>query len=222
MKTIIALVVTLLATTSATALVAQQQQWEDAQKLKPAHLTSHERIAPANEPGTPLTIHGWCSTPQGKPAAGVEVFAYHTDRTGLYSAPHAADPWRLKGWAVTDAEGRFEFRTIRPAPYPNRPIPAHVHVTLSAACCGRQFHELMFRGGSARDERVPRAFRVGRRARHLRDGEPRRRRRRRGELHRPPPYAMTAAHGAPPSVCDRTDARLTAARCRCWRSASPR
>ena len=146
MKTSITLAVTVLTTTLATPLVAQQQQFEAAQKLKPAHLTSHERIAPANEPGTPLTIHGVVLDAAGKPAAGVEVFAYHTDRTGLYSAPNAADPWRLKGWAVTDAEGRFEFRTIRPAPYPNRPIPAHVHVTLSAACCGRQFHELMFEG----------------------------------------------------------------------------
>jgi len=146
MKTSIALAVTVLTTTLATPLVAQQQQFEAAQKLKPAHLTSHERIAPANEPGTPLTIHGVVLDVTGKPAAGVEVFAYHTDKTGLYSAPNAADPWRLKGWAVTDAEGRFEFRTIRPAPYPNRPIPAHVHVTLSSACCGRQFHELMFEG----------------------------------------------------------------------------
>jgi protocatechuate 3,4-dioxygenase beta subunit len=146
MKTLLALSVTLLATLHVTPLAAQQQQLEAAQKLKPARVTSSERIAPANEPGTPLTIHGTVLDAAGKPAAGVEVFAYHTDRNGYYSEPNAADPWRLKGWAVTDAQGRFEFRTIRPAPYPNRPIPAHVHVTLTAACCGRQFHELMFEG----------------------------------------------------------------------------
>src|SRR6476646_6901488 len=101
MKTSVTLAVTLLTTTLATPLVAQQQQWEDAQKLKPGHVTSHERIAPANEPGTPLTIHGVVLDAAGKPAAGVEVFAYHTDRTGLYSAPNAAAPWRLEGWAVT-------------------------------------------------------------------------------------------------------------------------
>jgi protocatechuate 3,4-dioxygenase beta subunit len=148
MKTLFTLFITTLATvlTLGTSLGAQGQQWDAAQQLKPAHLTSTGLIAPATEPGTPLTIHGVVLDPAGKPAAGVEVFAYHTDRNGLYSQPGAADPWRLKGWAVTDEQGRFEFRTVRPAPYPNRPIPAHVHVTVTAACCGRQFHELMFEG----------------------------------------------------------------------------
>ena len=27
----------------------------------------------------------------------------------------------------TDREGRYRFRTIRPAPYPNARIPAHIH-----------------------------------------------------------------------------------------------
>ncbi len=80
----------------------------------------------------------------GKPAAGVEVFAYHTDSTGIYAATGASDPWRLKGWAVTDAQGRFQFTTIRPAPYPGHDIPAHVHATVTTTCCGRQFSDLMF------------------------------------------------------------------------------
>src|SRR6185436_8708614 len=41
--------------------------------------------------------------------------------------PHS---WRLRGWAKTDATGRFDFDTIRPAPYPGRGIAAHVHVSL--------------------------------------------------------------------------------------------
>ena len=80
----------------------------------------------------------------GRPAAGVEVFAYHTDAGGSYAPPGSVDPWRLKGWAVTDTNGRFEFRTIRPAPYPGREIPAHIHATLTTRCCGRQFDDLMF------------------------------------------------------------------------------
>ena len=59
----------------------------------------------------------------GKPVPGVDVFAYQTDQHGIYAAPGAADPWRLKGWAVTDAQGRFEFRTIRPAAYPSNTVP---------------------------------------------------------------------------------------------------
>ena len=34
---------------------------------------------------------------------------------------------RLRGWMKTGADGRYEFRTIRPAPYPGQAIPAHIH-----------------------------------------------------------------------------------------------
>jgi protocatechuate 3,4-dioxygenase beta subunit len=122
------------------------QMWRTPQQLKPATLQSAARIAPEREPGTPLVISGTVLDTTGRPAAGVEVFAYHTDAAGRYAAPGAADPWRLKGWAVTDAQGRFEFRTIRPAPYPDRDVPAHVHATLTTSCCGHQFDDLMFEG----------------------------------------------------------------------------
>src|SRR5262245_33329115 len=128
-KTLVALVTMLVTSAS---LAAQDQSfarmWENAQKLKPARVTSSERIAPASEPGTPFVMRGTVLDAAGKPAGNVAVFAYQTDATGLYAQAGAADPWRLKGWAVTDASGRFEFRTIRPAPYPNRPIPAHIHL----------------------------------------------------------------------------------------------
>lgn len=133
-----------------TALVAASpdqrflQMWNAAQRLKPATLMSVGRIAPTDEPGTPLTIHGIVIDTTGRPAAGIEVFAYHTDRTGHYAKDGATDPWRLKGWAVTDANGRFEFRTIRPEMYPSRNTPAHVHTTLTTSCCGHQFNDLMF------------------------------------------------------------------------------
>jgi protocatechuate 3,4-dioxygenase beta subunit len=120
------------------------RMWEISQRARPAVVTAVSRIAAANEPGTRLVMHGLVVDTHGRPAAGVEVFAYHTDAGGTYAQPGAADPWRLKGWAVTDAQGRFEFQTIRPAPYPGRDIPAHVHAILTTACCGRQFDDLMF------------------------------------------------------------------------------
>lgn len=105
---------------------------ERAQRDRPAVLTSRARIAPAGEPGTPMVIHGRVFKADGRtPAPGMCVFAYHTDRTGIYAArsegPHV---WRLRGWAQTDADGRFQFDTIRPAPYPGRSVAAHVHVTI--------------------------------------------------------------------------------------------
>jgi protocatechuate 3,4-dioxygenase beta subunit len=102
---------------------------ERAQKDRPANLDSRARIAPETEPGTPLVIHGRVFREDGRtPVADAVVFAYHTDREGLYnragSPPHS---WRLRGWARTDSEGRFEFRTIRPGAYPSRNQAAHVH-----------------------------------------------------------------------------------------------
>ncbi len=72
---------------------------------------------------------------------GVIVFAYHTDRTGVYNRPGVRD-WRLKGWAKTDEQGRFEFRAIRPGSYPGlRPPPAHIHVTIDGPGLPRRWTE---------------------------------------------------------------------------------
>ena len=105
---------------------------ERAQREKPAVLTSRARIAPAGEPGIPLIMRGRVFQSDGKtPAPGMTVFAYHTDRTGIYDerskGPHS---WRLRGWVKTDENGRFEFETIRPAPYPGRKEAAHVHLSI--------------------------------------------------------------------------------------------
>ena len=84
-------------------------------------------IAAPSEPGERLVISGQALAPDGvTPAVGVVIYAYQTDATGEYHNDSNRVA-RLHGWAKTDQSGRFEFRTIRPAPYPNRGIPAHVH-----------------------------------------------------------------------------------------------
>ena len=71
------------------------------------------------------------------------VFAYHTDSQGLYrSVPDQM--WRLKGWARTSPTGDFEFRTIRPAPYPGRNVPAHIHMTIEGPGIARQSSGIQF------------------------------------------------------------------------------
>lgn len=105
---------------------------ERAQKERPASIESRSRIVPAGEPGLPLVVHGRAIAENGStPIAGAIVFAYHTDKDGHYdrvgSAPHS---WRLKGWARTDADGRFEFTTIRPGAYPNRQVAEHIHLNI--------------------------------------------------------------------------------------------
>ncbi|HUF24588.1 MAG TPA: hypothetical protein VMN81_10705 [Vicinamibacterales bacterium] len=114
--------------------------WERAQAAQPARVGSVARIAPESEPGTPLVINGRLYQADGRtPAPGITVFAYHTDARGLYDVPSAGPhSWRLKGWAVTDAEGRFTFHTIRPASYPNASVAQHVHLYLEGPSLPRR------------------------------------------------------------------------------------
>ncbi len=93
----------------------------------PADVSSTASITEPFEPGERLVVDGQVFAPDGVTSvAGVTLYAYQTDSSGLYQndSSHIA---RLHGWIRTDAQGRFEFRTIRPAPYPNRSIPAHIH-----------------------------------------------------------------------------------------------
>jgi protocatechuate 3,4-dioxygenase, beta subunit len=94
------------------------------------------RIAGPNEPGEPLVLSGRIYKTDGKtPAPGVVLYAYHTDNSGLYRAAKGATGWgtrhgRLRGWLKTDSTGRYEITTIRPKPYPNATVAAHVHPIL--------------------------------------------------------------------------------------------
>ena len=83
-------------------------------------------LAGASEPGTRLLVRGRLFAADGeRPAAFAILYAYQTDATGIYSA--TPGPPRLRGFMKTDAEGRFEYETIRPGSYPGRTIAAHVH-----------------------------------------------------------------------------------------------
>jgi protocatechuate 3,4-dioxygenase beta subunit len=94
---------------------------------QPAKLSSRARIAPAAEPGVPMVLTGRVTTLRGGPAAGIVVYAYHTDRGGLYP-PAGNRHGRLRGWAITDAQGQYRFDSIRPGAYPSRDVPEHVHM----------------------------------------------------------------------------------------------
>jgi protocatechuate 3,4-dioxygenase beta subunit len=84
-------------------------------------------LAGAREPGPRLLVRGRLFAPDGeRPAAGAILYAYQTDVTGVYNRDRGAPP-RLRGYMKTDADGRFEYETIRPGSYPGTRVPAHVH-----------------------------------------------------------------------------------------------
>jgi len=101
---------------------------------RPKSPPSVARIAPVGEPGEPMRITGTVFKPDGTtPAAGIVVYAYHTDAKGAYPkllGSHNVEirHGKLRGWATTDAQGRYTFESIRPASYPGTSIPQHVHL----------------------------------------------------------------------------------------------
>src|SRR4051812_22825989 len=70
-------------------------QWPEQSSIT---ATGHcARIAPADEPGERLVIHGKVYEADGRtPAAGVVVYAYHTDAKGLYRADHYTADWKTR------------------------------------------------------------------------------------------------------------------------------
>ena len=81
-----------------------------------------------------MRLSGRVMMPDGvTPAAGVVVYAHHTNTDGLYANGTGETEWgrrhgRLRGWVRTNAEGAYAFDTIKPAPYPDMTMPAHVHL----------------------------------------------------------------------------------------------
>ncbi len=130
----------------------------------PETLEWSSRIAPIGEPGEPMRIEGTVRNGDGGVAPGVIVYAYQTDSQGLYPPDEqfrglaAGRHGRLRGWALTDAEGRYAFDTIRPAGYPGTDLPQHVHMhVLEFGRCTYYIDDILFDD----DPRLTRASRGG-------------------------------------------------------------
>ena len=100
----------------------------------PAGLSATVALAGPQEPGERMILTGRVLAADGTtPAAGVIIYAHHTNNAGLYANGSTESIWsrrhgRLRGWARTGADGLYTFQTIKPAPYPDRTMPAHVHL----------------------------------------------------------------------------------------------
>ena len=117
----------------------------------PAEIPSSIRLAPPGEPGVPMRISGRVLDGSGRTRAGVVVYAYQTDRTGIYPSPaqrlgrEAMRHGSLRGWVRSDAQGRYAIDTIRPGSYPDEEMAEHVHMhVLEPGCFTYYIDDLMF------------------------------------------------------------------------------
>ncbi len=108
-----------------------------------------------DEPGEPLHVSGVVRDADDQPVAGALIYAFHTGNSGSYSSTggNVADMGdslnpRLFVYLRTDAEGRYEYRTIKPGQYPGSGPPAHVHYAVEAGGFEKLETELMFEGDS--------------------------------------------------------------------------
>lgn len=76
-------------------------------------------IVRSDIPGEPMFFSGLVVDQAGKPIANAEVDVWHASTVGLYENqdPGQAE-MNLRGKFHTDEEGRFAFRSIKPAGYP--------------------------------------------------------------------------------------------------------
>jgi protocatechuate 3,4-dioxygenase beta subunit len=88
------------------------------------------------EKGQKLLLTGTVFQPGGKtPAPNIIIYYWHTNDEGYYAADSKTDPktsihGRLRGWVQSDQNGKYSIYTIRPAPYPNENLPAHIHLSI--------------------------------------------------------------------------------------------
>ena len=91
------------------------------------------RLSADAEAGEPLLVSGTIYAADGKsPLEGATLFVYHTDARGLYADVNGEPRVvaRLRGRMLTGKDGRYEFRTIKPASYPGGSNPAHIHASV--------------------------------------------------------------------------------------------
>jgi protocatechuate 3,4-dioxygenase beta subunit len=90
--------------------------------------------------GQVLNVMGRVLNIKGEPVPGAKLEAWQANTHGRYTHPADANPAPLdpnfEAFAVlkTDAEGRYQFKTIKPGAYPAGPgivRPPHIHFRLS-------------------------------------------------------------------------------------------
>ena len=116
------------------------------------------RIAGQSKPaeGEVLDVSGRVLDRAGRPRSGARVEIWQCDAFGQYhhvGAPVGSGDAAFQGFGavLTDAEGRYAFRTIRPVPYSGR--TPHIHFTVAEGGRRRLTSQMFVEGdpGNERD-----------------------------------------------------------------------
>jgi catechol 1,2-dioxygenase len=102
-------------------------------------------------PGPALFVNCWIKDTAGKPIEGAEVDIWHSSPEGFYEQqdPKQAD-MNLRGKFMTDAQGHFGFRSVKPAGYPipiDGPVGDLVRATGRHNYRPAHLHFLIFKPG---------------------------------------------------------------------------
>ncbi|MET0299074.1 MAG: hypothetical protein ABW036_04910, partial [Flavitalea sp.] len=112
----------------------------------PGKIKNTDTSAGWTEPGQKLLVTGIILKPDGRtPAPNVILYYWQTDNNGYYSsAPRLDDRAKqhghLRGWVKTDQDGKYNIYTVRPAPYPKRNIPAHIHLSIKEPQLANEYY----------------------------------------------------------------------------------
>ncbi|MFN3887023.1 MAG: catechol 1,2-dioxygenase [Aquabacterium sp.] len=110
------------------------------------------RLDDGTSPGETVIMKGVVRTTDGKPVAGAKVEVWHANHLGNYSYfDTTQSAFNLRRTIITDAEGRYAFRSILPVGYSCPPggstdrllqalgrhghRPAHIHFFVTAPGC---------------------------------------------------------------------------------------
>jgi protocatechuate 3,4-dioxygenase beta subunit len=96
--------------------------------------------------GTRLTYTGIVVDTSCAPIAGARVETWQADGAGVYDNAG----YTLRGWVLTDAEGRFTIRTIVPGEYPGR--TEHIHIKVTPPGGATLTTQMYFPGSTVNDE----------------------------------------------------------------------
>lgn len=112
----------------------------------PSGLSNIMTISKPGKPGEKIILSGNIfHSDSTTPYKDVVIYAFQTDSAGYYSKKGdetGVRKWQghLYGWCITDSNGYYEIRTIKPGRYPSNEFPAHIHPILKLPDDSKPFY----------------------------------------------------------------------------------